>query len=86
MAHGEMGMPPASETEIALTKRTEAIQTLVVAAQTLSAQQNLDGLLSHLLDLAKESTGARYAALAISNDNQREPGQFLSSGSDGEAA
>ncbi len=76
----------ASETETALTKRTEALQTLVVAAQTLSAQQNLDGLLSHLLDIAKESTEARYAALAISNDNQREPGQFLSSGNDSEAA
>jgi diguanylate cyclase (GGDEF)-like protein len=76
----------ATDAETTLTKRTEALHTLVVAAQTLSAQQDLDGLLSHLLDIAKESTGARYAALAISNDNQREPGQFLSSGIDDAAA
>ncbi len=76
----------ASNTEAALTKRTKALQTLVMAAQTLSTQQDLDGLLSHLLEIAKESTGARYVALAISNDNQREPGQFLSSGIDDAAA
>lgn len=76
----------ASDAETTLTKQTKALQTLVVAAQTLSAQQDLDGLLFHLLDIAKESTGARYVALAISNDNQREPGQFLSSGVDDAAA
>ena len=76
----------ATDAETALTKRTNALHTLVVAAQTLSAQQDLDGLLSHLLEIAKESTGARYAALAISNENQRAPGQFLSTGADDAAA
>jgi len=76
----------ATDAEAALKKRTEALNALVVAAQTLSAQQDLDGLLYHLLEIARENTGARYAALGLSNDNTREPGQFLSTGIDDAAA
>lgn len=76
----------ATDAETALKKRTEALHALVVATQTLSAQQDLGELLSHLLDMARESTGARYAALSLSTDNQREPGQFLSAGHDEAAA
>ena len=76
----------ATDAEAALTKRTKALHTLVEAAQRLSAQQDLDGLLNQLLEIAKESTGARYAALGLSNDNKREPGQFLSTGIDAAAA
>lgn len=76
----------ATEAEAALTKRTEALHTLVLAAQTFSAQQDLDELLYHLLEIAKECTGASYAALGLSNYSLREPGQFLSSGVDEAAA
>ena len=76
----------ASNAEAALTKRTEALHVLVVATQTLSAQQDLDGLIEHLLNIARDITGARYAALAVLTEDQREPGQFLSIGFDDAAA
>ena len=38
----------ATDAEAALTKRTKALHTLVEAAQRLSAQQDLDGLLNQL--------------------------------------
>src|SRR5437868_4842920 len=89
--HGEWGTAKrefqrATNAEAALQKRTEALHTLVVAAQTLSAQQDLDGLLYQLLHLAKENSGARYAALGISSDNSREPRPLLSTGIDEAAA
>ncbi len=89
--HGEWGAAKrefirATNAEAALQKRTEALHTLVVAAQTLAAQQDLDGLLHQLLHLAKENTGARYAALGISSDNSREPRPLLSEGIDEAAA
>ena len=81
--HGEWGTAKrefqrATDAEATLKKRTEALHTLVDAAQTLSAQQDLDGLLHQLLHLAKENSGARYAALGISSDNTREPRPLLS--------
>jgi diguanylate cyclase (GGDEF)-like protein len=72
----------ATDAETALKKRTEALQALVVAAQTLSAQQDLEGLLHQLLHLAKENTGASYAALGLFNDNRNEAIQFITAGTD----
>jgi hypothetical protein len=76
----------ATDAETALKKRTEALHALVAAAQTLSAQQDLGGLLHHLLHLAKENTGARYAALGVFNDNRSATSQFLTAGIDDAAA
>ena len=76
----------AIDAESALTKRTEALHALVVATQTLSAQQDLDGLLEQLLNIARGITSARYAALAVSSNDQRTPGQFFSTGADDAAA
>jgi diguanylate cyclase (GGDEF)-like protein len=89
--HGEWGTAKreferASDAETALMKRTEALHTLVVAAQTLSAQQNLDGLLHQLFLLAKKNTGARYAALEVYHDTSRDGTQFLTAGTDDAAA
>jgi len=88
--HGEWGTAKresqrATDAEATLKKRTEALHTLVVAAQTLSAQENLDGLLSQLLHLAKEISGARYAALVVYN-NIPAATQFLTAGIDDAAA
>ena len=89
--HGEWAIAKresqrATEAEAALKKRTEALHTLVVAAQTLSAQQDIDGLLHHLLHLAKENSGARYAALDVYHDNTRKATRFLAAGIDEPAA
>ncbi|NOT24312.1 MAG: diguanylate cyclase [Nitrospiraceae bacterium] len=75
-----------TEAKAALRKRTEALDTLVVAAQTLSVQQDIDGLLHHLLQLAKNNSGARYAALDVYHDNTRKATRFLAAGSDDQAA
>ena len=62
----------ATDAEAALKKRTETLHALIVAAQTLSAQQDLDGLLHQLLHLAK--------------DNMLEATQLLTAGIDDAAA
>ncbi len=89
--HGEWGTAKreferATDAEAALTKRTEALHTLVLAAQTFSAQQNLDGLLRQFFLLAKENTGARYAALEVYHDTSHNGTQFLTAGIDDAAA
>jgi len=76
----------ATDAEAALKKRTGALHALVVAAQTLSAQQELGDLLQQLLHLARENTGARYAALAVYDGTSLEPTQFLTAGIDDMAA
>lgn len=76
----------ATDAESALRKRTEALDTLVAAAQNFSEQQDLNSLLHTLLDIAKKSTDARYVALWFATDSQRGPGQFLSIGIDDAAA
>jgi diguanylate cyclase (GGDEF)-like protein len=48
----------------------------------LAAQQDLGGLLHQLLHLAKENTGARYAALRAYDGNARTAIQFLTAGID----
>ena len=76
----------ATEAEAALTKRTETLHTLVVGAQTLSSQQDLDGLLHHILHLAQKNSGARYAALDVYRDSLHKTTRFLASGTDEPAA
>ena len=75
-----------TEAEAALTKRTQTLHTLVVAAQTLSAQQDIDGLLRHILYLAQKNSGARYAALEVYHDTMHKTTRFLASGIDESAA
>jgi diguanylate cyclase (GGDEF)-like protein len=76
----------AADAETALKRRTEALHALVAAAQRLASQQDLDELLHQLLHLAKENTGARYAALGVYNGNTRVAIQFLTAGKDDAAA
>ncbi len=76
----------AADAEMALKRRTEALHSLVVAAQRLASQQDLDELLHQLLHLAKENTGARYAALGVYDGNPRVAIQFLTAGNDDGAA
>jgi diguanylate cyclase (GGDEF)-like protein len=76
----------AADAETALKRRTEALHSLVVAAQKLASQQDLDELLHLVLHLAKENTGARYAALGVYNGNTRVAIQFLTAGNDAAAA
>ena len=76
----------ATDAETALKKRTEALHALIMATQRLAAQQELDGLLHQLLHLAKENTGARYAALRVYDGNVRTAIQFLTAGIDDAAA
>ncbi len=72
----------AADAETALRKRTETLHALVVSAQSLATQQNIDGLLRQLLHLAKENTGARYAALMVYEGTTHAAIQFLTAGID----
>ncbi len=72
----------AADAETALRKRTETLHALVVSAQSLATQQNIDGLLRQLLHLAKENTGARYAALVVYEGTTHAAIQFLTAGID----
>lgn len=76
----------AADAEMALKRRTEALHSLVMAAQRLASQQDLDELLHQLLHLAKENTGARYAALGVYDGHPRVAIQFLTAGNDDAAA
>ncbi len=76
----------AADAETALKRRTEALHSLVVAAQRFASQQDLEELLHQLLHLAKENTGARYAALGVYDGNPRVAIQFLTAGNDDAAA
>jgi len=72
----------AADAETTLRKRTETLHALVVSAQSLATQQNIDGLLRQLLHLAKENTSARYAALVVYEGNTHAAIQFLTAGID----
>lgn len=76
----------ASDAETVLRKRTETLHSLIVATQCLAAEQHIDGLLRQLLHLAKQNTGARYAALVIYEGNTHASIQFLTAGTDEAAA
>ena len=76
----------AADAETALKKRTEALHGLVESAETLAAEQDIDGLLRQFLRLAKENTGARYTALWVNGGTTHTAIQFLTAGIDDAAA
>src|SRR4051794_34582207 len=57
---------------------------LIAVGRTLLSELELDALLERILDVAREVTGAQYAALGILDDRRRELDQFLTAGIDNE--
>ncbi|MFL5817825.1 MAG: GAF domain-containing protein [Conexibacter sp.] len=58
------------------------LERLMAIGTTLVSQLDLDTLLTHLLDVAQELTGARYAAVGVLDEERREIERFLTRGVD----
>jgi GAF domain-containing protein len=62
----------------------EELERLLAVGRALVAELDLESVLRHLLDTARELTGARYAALGILDESKRELERFLTVGVDEE--
>lgn len=60
----------------------ERLERLIAVGMTLVSELDLDTLLTQLLELAQELTGARYAALGVLDEERREIERFLTRGVD----
>ena len=58
----------------------ERLERLIEVGRTLVAELHLPNVLDRVLDVAREITGARYAALGILDEEKRELEQFLTVG------
>jgi signal transduction histidine kinase len=62
----------------------QRLDRLVSAGRTLVSELDLDAVLEQLLAIARELTGARYAAIGVLNDKRTELSDFITSGIDKE--
>ena len=62
--------------------RGERLERLVEVGRALVSELNLPNVLDRVLDVAREITGARYAALGILDEEKAELEQFLTVGID----
>lgn len=62
--------------------REAQLRRLIEAGQSIVAQLDVDGVLEELLDIAREVTGARYAAIGVLAATRRELERFITKGID----
>jgi two-component system, NarL family, sensor histidine kinase DevS len=62
----------------------QRLRRLIAAGQSLVSELDLEQLLSQLLDVARELTGARYAALGVLDETRSALERFLTRGIDAE--
>ena len=62
----------------------QRLRRLIDVGKTVVAELDLDRLLERILDVARELTGARYAALGVLDTDRRELERFITSGIDRE--
>ena len=60
----------------------QRLERLIAIGGTLVSELDLDTLLTQLLEVAQELTGARYAALGVLDEERREIERFLTRGVD----
>ena len=60
------------------------LRRLINAGRALIAQLDLEALLEQLLDVAREVTGARYAAIGVLDEGRKELERFITAGIDAE--
>src|SRR4051794_19217122 len=60
------------------------LRRLLDAGRSLIAKLEVDAVLHQLLDVAREVTGARYAAVGVLDDRRRELERFITAGIDSE--
>ncbi|HKJ54353.1 MAG TPA: GAF domain-containing sensor histidine kinase [Nitriliruptoraceae bacterium] len=64
-------MPPPEDTAPTSTDVQERIDAVVGVAAALAGELSLDDLLDHVVEAARQATGARYAALGVIGDDQQ---------------
>ncbi|MGK2938677.1 MAG: GAF domain-containing protein [Solirubrobacteraceae bacterium] len=64
--------------------REAQLRRLIEAGQSIVAQLDVDGVLEELLDVAREVTGARFAAIGVLAATRRELERFITKGIDDE--
>ncbi len=60
----------------------ERLQRLIEAGRSLVAERELEAVFARLLDVARELTGARYAAIGILDENRENLADFITAGID----
>src|SRR3712207_2054159 len=68
------------ETRTQLTEKE--LHQLLEVGRTLVAELDLESVLQHVLETARDLTGARYAALGIIDEHKRERERFVFLGID----
>jgi signal transduction histidine kinase len=58
------------------------LRRLIDAGRSLNAKLDVDAVLHQLLDVAREVTGARYAAVGVLDDSRQELERFVTAGID----
>ena len=60
------------------------LERLLDVGRTIVSELDLDALLEHILEVARELTGCRYAAVGVLDDRRESLSRFLTSGIDAE--
>jgi len=76
-------MTSARETGSSLDQ--DRLRRLIEAGRSVVAERELEGVFARLLDVARELTGARYAAIGILDDARENLADFITAGIDEEA-
>lgn len=63
----------------------ERLRRLLEVGRTLVAELDLDTVLDQVLNVARELTGARYAAIGVLDENRRELERFITAGIDADS-
>lgn len=76
----------ASQAEAALKARAEALHALVDGAKRMATAPHLDELLRELAEIARTTTGARYAAVGIFDEDKTSLIRYVTIGLDEQSA
>ena len=63
----------------------DRLRRLIEAGRSLVAERELEAVFQRVLDVARELTGARYAAIGILDDERENLADFVTAGIDPEA-
>src|SRR2546423_15487407 len=73
-------MPPASDAGSTLDR--DRLRRLIDAGRSVVAERELEGVFARLLDVARELTGARFAAIGILDEHRENLADFITAGID----
>ena len=60
----------------------QRLERLLEVGRSIVSELDLDTLLEHILEVARELTGARYAAVGVLDDRRARLARFITSGID----